>query len=63
MGQVNRKLRSKKMIREESFKFFLNWQSKKNMEVVVDLEIQNQVKISCSFANNNTSYSGSLPYW
>ena len=26
MGQVNRKLRSKKMIREESFKFFLNWQ-------------------------------------
>jgi len=26
MGQVNRKLRSEKMIREESFKFFLNWQ-------------------------------------
>jgi len=64
MGQVNRKLRSKKMIREESFKFFFeNGRSKKNMEAVVDLEVQNQVKISCSFANNNTSYSGSLPYW
>jgi len=24
MGQVNRKLRSKKMIREESFKFFFD---------------------------------------
>jgi len=27
-GSVNRKLRSKKMIREESFKFFLIWQVK-----------------------------------
>jgi len=25
-GSINRKLRSKKMIREESFKFFLIWQ-------------------------------------
>jgi len=43
MGQVDRKLRSKKMISEESFKFFLIWQ------------IEEEYKGCCQFEDSKSS--------
>ncbi len=43
--------------------FFEVGRPKKNVECAASLTITNRMNFVSSLANNNTSYSGLLPYW